>query len=444
MRGRVNFGGGARIKGLIKEYIADCDNISAGEFVKFVKVAQANASNFKESSRNYPKADIRQLTVITMSPNKVLILNNQGSLIFGTVCIFEENNVTIYPLNENLGLWSTTTTDLLTNTTFSAEAINENKLLLFYNNNDQGSICAVIDITDNQVNILKKVVLNYKFVYCGSSIKKINDNKFLLTYTNTYIYQGLLALICTIENNDISIVQENNLNIFGAYNNTISLSENKFLSIGTTRKDVYSSIGNSGKIGVSLYEVGANIKVLNTKTLVVSANDVKPSLLKINDDIILIVYKDSTDNLLYGVICSISDNNISFGTKTKLSDKSTYDFSMIKNQKDEILIIFNNLNCLKCIVEDLEITVKSDEEMTSTNYNVDLVFSTTDVSGEIFTIFTSKSSPYYPIYSFTFDAEARVSHQIEPNDTILGVSKTKANKGDKIKVIIPERSDNNG
>ncbi len=301
-------------------------------------------------------------------------------------------------------------------------------------------ICIVLWIQIGGKN--ERRVLKDFNTYLGSSIVIINQNRFVITTIQAnYQRQGMQGHIYLFENDVLTKIGNVYTSGYGAYNNTISLGENKFLFIGTPRNVVTNGIAYVGTMYCSLFRIEDTVQELNKKDIKLNDKGIKPLAFKISNTDILVVYRDYNSGLIYGIVLKIVNNTITYGTPTKLSDISTYEFSIAKNTDDEILIIFSNLLCLKCSINDLEITVNEMVELTEKTYENDLVFSTTTVGDKVFTAFCDKGT--YPIGTFAFDTETRVS-KLKSDSQVFGVSKTKANKGEKIKVIIPERSDNNG
>lgn len=401
-----------------------------------------SVSLFSETDHGLtPSSNASQIKAISMSDNKVLVVYCNGVKLKFITYEFENGNVQINPLDCNISI-PVVGFGVKTDRFFTAEKITENKILIVTNNNSNYTYLTVINIINNTIIRVAERFLEDYTSYLGSSIGIINQNRFVITtIAKNYMFSSMYAHIYSFENNVLTKISTFYPSGYGAYSSINSLDDNKFLFIGTPRDDVYSS-AYKGTLYCSIYNLENTPNELKKADIKVSNSDIKPLAFKISNTDILVVYRNYNSGLIYGIVLKIVNNTITYGTPTKLSDISTYEFSIAKNTDDEILIIFSNLYCLKCSINDLEITVNEMVELAKKTYENDLVFSTTTVGNKVFTAFCDKGT--YPIGTFAFDTETRVSHQIELKDGILGVSKTKANKGDKIKVIIPERSDNNG
>lgn len=445
MRGRFNSGSGSKVNGIIKEYVCASDKIEAGDFVNFTIKSNDNVSIFKEIERPDKTVDLRQIKVIAISSTKVLIMYIQNKnansyfKIIGNICTIENNSMTVHPSFE---LLNASTSGEITDTSFSAIAVNENRILLLFGESDRAEVY-LLGIDNNIVTILKSdAVVDKHYSKCstnkGSSIVKITDNKYLLSFSfGVYVY----SIVCTIADNTLSLNgttnpdKTNDLNLGrGGYLSTIALSENYYINIGTAENDgvIYCKIFTVSGNSVSGYGTG----ITTGKNIVVGTQKPKLRTVKLNDNSILIVYKNATDDCMYGVICNIdSDKNITFTTVTKLSDTTTYDFSILSID-DEIVIIFNKMNYLNLTIDNNEITVKSEKELTDNTYNSNLIYDTINFNGKIFGTF-SKISADDTLTAFTFDTITRVSKVENKTEPICGISKTKASQGEKIKVYVP-------
>ena len=334
----VKGGGGGSIKvlnGIIEEYKATTDEISANTFVEKVMVNTiSNISTETLSSMSTCKA----ITATKLSESKVFITYSTGTSypLYARILEFIDGEIT---LGDEITILSKLD-DGNSSSIIQVSCISENKVFMVYRGSSSclsGVVCTIdgMVITKGSETTLYEGGYDY-----GTRIATIDDNKVFITFSASLASSYLYAIVCTISGTTITA------------GTAIQLSTNtnsgKHVSVVTLSKDkVFIAHSYAGSSYTNLYGMVCTI----SGTTITAGTDKKissPSVsifyiraVALSDDTVFISYGYNTNYYLYAIVCTISGTTITAGTGTALSSVNYSGLSSfpIKVSKDKVLVI---------------------------------------------------------------------------------------------------------
>lgn len=263
---------GLNIHGMIEEYVvASGGKVNAGDFVKYVNQDKTLNSPFLSSHLNSSK-----IAAVALDDTRAFVLYNtsENSNIYGIVCTVENDTVRL------------------------------------------GAEVVLLNLPDTREIFL--VLLDSQRVLM---VHEVHSNS----------YMSLYGMVCTIENTVISVssdVQLSSEPCTGTKIAAIVLENNRILiahSGGATRSttsgDVYLWTPNYQLYGMLCTIEGTTITV-HSDTLLNTAHNssYSISIVKLNENKILITHSYGESYQLYGMICTIEESNITVNSDVNLKN----------------------------------------------------------------------------------------------------------------------------
>ena len=249
------------------------------------------------------------------------------------------------------------------NMNMQALALNENRAIVYIR--DTILICS---IENNVITILKEFKPNLGTII---SIILLESNRIFLTYASTSNY--LYGTICTINDTVITLgtnVQLSNRTISVTYGRTkvVKTDINKiFISFGTTYDGVYGMICT---INGTTITAGTDIKLIAATTYYYSVTTLGSNKIFISHA--MKGTGDSTERL-YAMICTIDDTIITVGTDVNLQGEVTYQCrcnECVSYKENKVFVTYHvggssHLYGEICTINDTAITVESNIRLTN-------------------------------------------------------------------------------
>lgn len=432
---------GSAIHGIIEEYMAK-GNISVGGFVKYL-------NGLEKGEDTQLSTDIRTgvyTSGIALSKNKVFVVYSNSSSgywhLWGMVCTINSDNTITTGESKLL-----TTGFYASSENISLTLLAENKVLVAYPDTNK-KLCGELCTIDENIIETKSFYIdtdNYSN-YDKSTLIALNENKVFVAYSNSnYSYSKIL----TIDGDTVTIGEEVRLTSDRSGMGGISailLSENKIF--------IVLSYGSYYQLYAIICTVENDTITIETTTSLSTINNSGKgiSMIKLSNNKVLVIHPyNDTNFYLYGIICIISNNTITVESDTQLSNErySSSKTSAIALNESTIIITYggggveNNtqvqrLYVMVCIITGSTITVKIDAQLSSVN-NSALGASVIRLSKDtIFLIHSyngnQNSSYLYEILLNYFIDIVQIATQ---SDKIFGIAQNKALDGQTVKVVRP-------
>lgn len=203
--------------------------------------------------------------------------------------------------------------------TISAIALDENRVLIAYCASSNSYLTSFICTINNyDITVGTKKTLSYSTKIKNTypiSLVKLSENKVFITFSTYDFYSW--AIECTINGTTVTLAdkptQITSQRILNNYISAVALNENKmFISYDAIEDNsLYQLYGVICTINENGITVGTETKL---DSVDVSTNNISTILLS-NDNVLVIYNKDNEneDNYLYGVFCNTKDNFITVG-----------------------------------------------------------------------------------------------------------------------------------
>lgn len=434
-------GNGLKINGIIEDYYAYAgENISAGDFVEFVKgIASGTIETSVDTAIGEETyAGYNVISVCKLSENKVFIAhgNDSGnSKLYGIVCVIDGATITCG------------TDTLLSSTSYSGYhistvALSDNKVFIAHSQGSDyylyGMVCT---ISDTEITVVvDKTIVGVKYTGLAISTELLPDGNVFIAY-DFGNYHYLHGTVCTISETTVTIGTDTTLN--GNNNGagkviSTSLLENGNVFIAHSRSDYL--YGMVCTISGTTIAAGTDTQLSST-----TYTGRAISLDKITPNKVFISHENDSD--LYGMVCSISYTSISAGTDTHIFNyTTTTDSSTLTLATDRVLVIgINNTTDYKmfgviCDISGTTITLNTPKIMNSDSYTG---WQTTPVLlGETIFVAHSHTQNKYYLYAQMFGvvdnqpsaqvtiAEYETQVRKATTSDIYGVAKTSGRGGD--------------
>ena len=426
MIGMVDLSGkGSKINGIVEEYVAS-GNINAGGFVKLINEkygyicgTNTELSNADNSGKN--------MLAIALDVNRVLVLYNKDSYLYGMLCTITDKNITIeedkcIDSNSNTGIY------------FSAELLEENKVFVTYKYvaGERNFINAtILTITDTiQIGTNEQIDNAMLDNIC---LTKLNSNKVLIAYTLNF---NLYGIVCTISNTTITVGTRTKMADADKIWQIVA-NENMVLILYKGKDNAYlcgaTCTINGTSIAPQNYTV---LSALDSVTQAVYA-------VLINSNTVFIAYSSGINNYLYGLICTIANTTMTVNTETQLSIQkhSAQAISVIKNSENKIIILHSNGTerhlCATAIEIDSNTIIVRNTEILSAIEEYAYAISATLIGADIFIAHNNNADTnklHGIVIEPTIVPEVQTATQ---QDKIFGIATTKAIDGQVVKVVRP-------
>lgn len=384
MIGMVDLSGkGSKIHGIVEEYVAKGD-ISTGGFVKLIneKYGYICGTNTELSNANNSG---KNMLAIALDVNRVLVLYNKDSYLYGMICNVTDKNITIekdkcIDNNPDSGVY------------FSAVLLEENKVFVTYKyvagerNFINATILTITDTiqtgTNEQIDsaILDNVCLT-----------KLNSNKVLIAYTLNF---SLYGIVCTINGTTITVGTRTKMADADKIWQIVTISETMVLALYKGKDNAYLCGATCTISGTSI--APQNYAILSALGSVSQAVYV----VLINSNTVFIAYSSGTNNYLYGLICNIAGTTMTVNTETQLSIQkhSAEAISVVKNGENKIIVVHSNgveihLCATAIEIDSNTIIVRNTEILSTIEGSAYAVFAVA-IGADIFIVHNSNTDTY--------------------------------------------------
>lgn len=446
MQGNVlgQVGGSSKINGIIEEYkVASGGNVNAGDFVRFVD--DTYSENVQLSNDNYSG---NKTDMILLDENRVFILyvKTSSQYLYGAICTILNNNISV---GTEVKL-STTNIDCLT-----AILLDENKAFITYTTGSYvyGMICTALQDT---ITIGTKTNLGSASSAINSlSATKYRENKVCIIYSgynpNNTATMYLYNTICTVAEN--SIIVENNVRFPSTYSSEV----NELSTIALDESTIFVMIGYRQLYGI-ICTIEENTITVGIKTeMDILSNEYISNIFfskKIKENKIFIFYghnsNTSATQFLYGMLCKIENEMITTGERTDLETRynHTNSISTVLLNGNNMLAVgsgryegYSDIHLYKTLYKISEMNIIPEEEKRinsslnrSEQTKIELLNKNT-----IF-IITGNGSPNEKDNSLLYGIIGNINMINKTDriqDNIIGIAKTKGTAGQTIKVVVP-------
>lgn len=243
------------------------------------------------------------ISVIKLSENRVLVaynyFNNYNEGAYKMViCTINNTSITSSAI--------VTIQSTKTNANIVPIKLSENKVFVIFSDTDNRYLSSMIcAINEDTITLGTKVQLSIKNM-SGSSIAaiKISENKIFIFHTNTDSIKKMYALICTINEDIITVGADTELKEFN-YNyvlrtSLLQLSENKIFIYYNSNVgiNILMCIINN-----NIIEKAEDIQLVDNKLQVSYENLIHMSAISMNNNEMFVVHNYSADFILQAIIC---------------------------------------------------------------------------------------------------------------------------------------------
>lgn len=460
MQGNVlgQSGGGLKIDEIIKEYqVVSGGNVNVGDFVKYIEEIKEETINDLKVNTNLSiknKCNIAILSVVQLSPTKIFIICKDfiDSGVYGIICTID---------NEVIKLNSTTQLNIKAEDNFriSATLLEENKIFIVssYTSSSYhyiyGTICTIEDDIVTQGENSRIVYDTY--ILHSLEVIQLSSNRVFVTFSyhissssDSYYME---SIICTISGTTIN--KGTVTRLYHGYNtgehlSTVCISSTKvFIAFTSELTNEYLY----GMICIVSNE-SETITVKSPQTLSRgqwSGGYIKAIL--IDDNKIFIKHSSSTNYLLYGMICTVSEstNIIIKNSDTQLEtsrNTGKYQNNVIKLPSNRLFITYNNengkLNGMICTINSNAITINSIENLSkgenSGRNSVSILLSLNKISIVYYSTSSSSASDHILTAMVCTNGEINqgVKQLQNTTDEILGIAKTTGKENEIVQVYV--------
>ena len=431
---------GININGIIEEYkVAAGEKVKAGDFVEFVNQFYGE----KELSSDV-QVGTYGLCVVKLSENKVLIAYNSnvglGAHLHAMAVTLENNDVIT-------GVETVIDEQKDSGKRISAVALNEGSAFLSYIGSNNLNIRKLIFIDmNNNIEVKHTNALSNTTTYL-STVSIENNKVFSAFNSGAYVY----GRIDMIEDDEIKEVVSSTIlaSVNGATNNVVSsvLLSNDGIFIAHTYGEnnlLYGTYCLLGETDITTVESTA----IGSEGV---EERVEISAVKLKENTVLVTGTFSLRFALFGVVCSIDENNIVSGICTQLISAQEYegienicgfrfsDFrAFIMYEASEYTTTGQSgkfIYGLACTINNQMITI---------DRNNPLRLKTGLLTGSQYAFLMSENTIFL-IYNSNLNVTLYQGPKVEKlknrYNNILGIAKTSGNSGQVIKVVAPNYYD---
>ena len=355
----ISGGGGGSIQiinGIIEQYKASAETISANNFVEFINDTQlvSGTSVYENTS------------AVAIDINKVFIAHRNGNNLYGIVCTINGTAITTGTDTQLATPIGSTSSYAYQYT--SAVLIDTNKVFIAHRNSNYlyGIVCTIngTTITVGADTQLSDVTSSY--IYISAAL--LDTNKVFIAHRNG---NDLYGVVCTVDGTTITIGTDTQL----ATGN--SIYQNSFVTQINTNKVfvVHRGGGNSYLYGVVCTVDETTITVGADTQLSTGASAYQNASAKlVSTNKVFVAHRSGS--YLYGVVCTIDGTIITTGTDTQLSVGATsYDdasMELIDTNKVFIAHRYDRyLYGVVCTIDGTTITIGTDTQLSSGTVSYD-------------------------------------------------------------------------
>ena len=349
-------GGGGSIQvvnGIIEQYKASNQTISANSFVQFISDTQLVTGN--SVSEN--------IAAVKVSSNKVFVAHRSGNNLNAIICTI--NGTTITPGVDTLIVIGETSSNNAYQYA-SAVLIDTNKVFVAhrYGTDMYGIICNIngTTITAGTDTLLTDGNTSY---YQLSAVL-LETNKVFISHRKG---TNLNGVVCTISGTTITVGTDTQL-ASGSNVYTAAIAQ-----LIDTNKVLITHRGTSANAlnGVVCTIIGTTITV-GTDTQLASGSSAyaNASIVAISTNKVFVSHRNGS--YLYGVVCTINNTTITPGTDTQLTnetDSYTNAFAILAGTNKVFIAhkgINDNLYGLLCTIDNTTTTVDTDTKIAEGTY----------------------------------------------------------------------------
>ena len=324
-----NINTGIDINGVIEQYKVQAgETISAGDFVEFVTT---NGTMSAGSPIEFNIANTDYISAVKLNENKVLVSYNNNSH-YGSAVILTINGTTI-----------TKGSPIVFNSAgtyyISAVALNENKVLVSYRDDGNSYYGTAVVLTINDTSITKGSPIVFESATTGYiSAVALNENKVLVSYRDDGNSDYYTAIVLTI--NDTSITKGSSITLGrggAVYTSVVKLNENKVLVS-------YRDYGNSGYGTAIVLTINDTSITAGSPIVFESASTYDISAVTLNENKVLVSYRDN-GNSSYGtaIVLTINDTSITKGSPIVFESANTTDISAVSLNENKVLVSYRDI-----------------------------------------------------------------------------------------------------
>lgn len=351
----ISGGGGGSIQvinGIIEQYKASNQTISANSFVQFI-----SGTKLADGTSVY-----EYISAVEISSNKVFIAHRSNYNLNAIICTI--NGTTITPGVDTLIVSGGSASNYVYQYA-SAVLIDINKVLVVHrhSNSMYGIICDTngTTITAGTDTLLTDGNTSYAYI----SAVLLETNKVFISHRNS---NDLNGVVCTINGTTITVGTDTQI---ATGTNIHQYAVAKLID---TNKVLIAHRGGSNLLHGVICTINGTTITAGTDTRIASGGSVymSTSIALINTNKVLIAHRNGS--YLYGVVCTINNTTITSGTDTQLSDvtNSYDDSSTILVGTNKVFIAHRNdtyLYGLVCTIDNTTITAGVDTKLSDGDYS---------------------------------------------------------------------------
>lgn len=301
----------------------------------------------------------------------------------------------------------------------SAISLDANRVFIVYTPETSfkmyGTICTI-----ESTNITKGEdiqLINNTYQTSAKLAVKLSENRVFVGYENSGDGNKLYGLVCTINGTSITVGTDTLLS-------TVQYSGVGFSIVDLSESKVF--IGYSNKSKSVLYglvcTVSENTITVGTQTTLASITNtgLRISIVALSGNKVFIGHSYYTEKLLYGLVCTINGTTITKGTDKELNSKENtgYNINVVALSETKICMIYglnNYLYGMICTINGTGITKRTDIQL-SLIPNLYYIRSVIFLNNKVFIVYSvnmeNNSSHYYLCGMICIISENKITMEI--------------------------------